>query len=610
MKYVENTDSIKSKIRSSIITKVAVVIVFLIFLFSVVMFTYIDISIKKTLKDISSEQMKYIELQIQKREIESIRRELDFIKLYSRSVESAVKDALYNLNKDVVKDILKNFIKIGSIKKITIYDNIAKNIFLVAEKSGNRVLFLSHDDSKYANLRFFRYGFKIDDKNIGYMKIYYDTKHIRDKIKKDAKEELQKIKEGFKDRIKTIERKQMAIFFILIGYILLIVFTIIVILRKYIKEPLGILYTNLHSFFRFLDSSSLECELIPYESNDEFGIISSKLNDNMKRAIKLHKKLSYFIEVLDKHVMYAQYDLEGNYLQVSSAFCKISGYKREEMLKRNHFDSLATEKEVRLYKSIKKMAIPKEYNITTKHRKKDGTIYYLSSAITPKLDKNNKVYKYTEIMHDVTYEKELIKVQQEIENTQKEIIYTIGTISEERSHETGAHIKRVTSYVKILAKYMGFSKKEIKLIKIASAMHDVGKIAIPDHILNKPGKLTPEEFDIMKKHTTVGYDMLKHSKRDLLKAAAIIALTHHEKYDGTGYPKGLKGEEIHIYGRIAALADVFDALGSKRVYKEAWDDEKIFDYILEQSGKHFDPVLVDIFFKHKDEFLHIKRKFS
>jgi len=144
----------------------------------------------------------------------------------------------------------------------------------------------------------------------------------------------------------------------------------------------------------------------------------------------------------------------------------------------------------------------------------------------------------------------------------------------------------------------------------ASAMHDIGKLAIPDSILQKPAKLSEEEFRSMQEHAVYGYDMLRHSQRPLLKAAATIAHEHHEKYDGSGYPRGIKGDNIHIYGRILALADVFDALGSNRVYKKAWEDERIFALLREESGKHFDPKLIDIFFDHMDDFLKIRERFS
>ena len=202
--------------------------------------------------------------------------------------------------------------------------------------------------------------------------------------------------------------------------------------------------------------------------------------------------------------------------------------------------------------------------------------------------------------------KEIQKVNKEIEDTQREVIFTMGTIGEMRSKETGNHVKRVAFYSEILAREYGLDAVEVQLLKEASPMHDIGKIAIPDAILNKPARFTPDEFEIMKKHATYGYEMLKCSNRPILKTAAIVAYEHHEKYDGTGYPRGLKGNDIHIYGRITAVADVFDALGSDRVYKDAWEDEKIFELFKEERGKHFDPKLIDIFFEHVDEFLEVR----
>ena len=194
----------------------------------------------------------------------------------------------------------------------------------------------------------------------------------------------------------------------------------------------------------------------------------------------------------------------------------------------------------------------------------------------------------------------------EIINTQKEIIYTMGEIAETRSKETGNHVKRVAEYSKLFALYYGLSKESAELLKQASPMHDIGKVGIPDLILNKPGRLDEEERKIMNTHAKLGYDMLRYSNRELLKCAAIVAYEHHEKWDGTGYPRNLKGEEIHIYGRITALADVFDALGSSRCYKEAWEDEEIFEFLKDQKGKHFEPKLVDILFDNLDDFLEIR----
>jgi putative two-component system response regulator len=204
---------------------------------------------------------------------------------------------------------------------------------------------------------------------------------------------------------------------------------------------------------------------------------------------------------------------------------------------------------------------------------------------------------------------ELHSLNKEIEETQKEVVFTMGAIGETRSKETGNHVKRVAEYSKVLAKYSGMSDEEVALLVDASPMHDIGKVAIHDNILHKPGKLTNEEFILMREHSEIGYKMLSHSKRPLLKTAAKIALEHHERWDGDGYPKHLKEEEISIEGRITAIADVFDALGSDRCYKQAWEDEKIFNYFKEQKGKQFNPKLVDIFFEHLDEFLDIRERF-
>ena len=203
---------------------------------------------------------------------------------------------------------------------------------------------------------------------------------------------------------------------------------------------------------------------------------------------------------------------------------------------------------------------------------------------------------------------EIEDLNEEIENTQKEVVFTMGTLGEFRSHETGLHVRRVALYSKILAKYYGLNAKETDLIFHAAPMHDIGKIAIADAILNKPGKLDADEFEIMKNHAKLGYEMINNSDRPLLMAASIIAHEHHEKWDGSGYPRGLRREEIHIYGRITALADVFDALGSKRVYKSAWSDEQIFSYLKEQSGKQFDPLLINIFFDNIDEILAVRSR--
>lgn len=198
----------------------------------------------------------------------------------------------------------------------------------------------------------------------------------------------------------------------------------------------------------------------------------------------------------------------------------------------------------------------------------------------------------------------------EIEETQKEIIFRMGEIGESRSKETGNHVKRVAEYSYILALALGMSQEEAELLKIASPMHDIGKVAIPDAVLNKPGKLTEDEFKLMQNHTVIGYNLLRNSTRHILKTAAIVAYEHHEKWNGRGYPRGLQGEEIHIYGRITAIADVFDALGSDRVYKKAWELDRILQLFQEERGEHFDPDVVDAFLKQLPAILRVREQYS
>lgn len=201
-------------------------------------------------------------------------------------------------------------------------------------------------------------------------------------------------------------------------------------------------------------------------------------------------------------------------------------------------------------------------------------------------------------------------LNEEIEKTQKEIIFLMAEIGESRSKETGNHVKRVAEISALLAKLYGMSDEEAELIKMASPMHDIGKVAIPDSILKKPAKLTDEEFEIIKEHTTIGYKLLKNSDRIIIKTSAIIASQHHEKWNGKGYPNGLKGEEIHPYGRISAIADVFDALASTRVYKPAWEYERIINLFREEKGQHFDPEMTQIFLDNSDKFVEIIEKYK
>lgn len=197
---------------------------------------------------------------------------------------------------------------------------------------------------------------------------------------------------------------------------------------------------------------------------------------------------------------------------------------------------------------------------------------------------------------------EFQSLNNEIDTTLKETLFAMGEAEEKRSKETHNHTRRVVEYSRLLGKLVGLEELEIDLLTTAAPLHDIGKIGIPDSILLKPGKLNKEERAIIEMHVTIGYDILKHSERNVLQTAAIIAHEHHERWDGLGYPMGIKGEEIHIFGRIVAIADVFDALGTKRVYKEAWPLEEVREYFKQERGKAFDPQLVDLLVQHYHQF--------
>lgn len=193
----------------------------------------------------------------------------------------------------------------------------------------------------------------------------------------------------------------------------------------------------------------------------------------------------------------------------------------------------------------------------------------------------------------------------ELEETQIEILDRLGLAIEYRDEETGIHIKRMSRFCELLGKAAGLSFEEYKLLGLASTMHDVGKIGIADAILLDSNILTNEKREIMKAHTTIGARLLSGSKSALLQTAEIIAVTHHEKWDGTGYPHGKKGEEIPLFGRIACICDVFDALISKRPYKDAWPIEQAFQEIKNGSGSFFDPKLVELFISLEPELRKI-----
>ncbi|GEM_PF-283765 len=220
-----------------------------------------------------------------------------------------------------------------------------------------------------------------------------------------------------------------------------------------------------------------------------------------------------------------------------------------------------------------------------------------------KLYAAQQLLEYHNIVLEYKVERVHKRLLSELEQTQKEMIELLTELVEVNSDETGKHIRRVSEISSLLAQlHPTLTDEDADTLMHASPMHDIGKITIAHEVLHKPGRYTEEEFCAMKEHTTNGYNLLRHSKRRIMIAAAVIAHEHHEKWNGKGYPRQLSGSDIHIYGRIVALADVLDALTHERCYKKAWDVDEAIAYIVDRRASQFDPELVDLMMAHIDQF--------
>lgn len=223
-----------------------------------------------------------------------------------------------------------------------------------------------------------------------------------------------------------------------------------------------------------------------------------------------------------------------------------------------------------------------------------GAVDYITKPISPAI-----------VRARVKTHLSLVQAEQ-LKQAHVDLVHRLGRAAEYKDTDTGEHIARMSQYSKLLALEFGMGEQQAELLRQAAPMHDVGKIGIPDAILLKPGRLTPDEFDHMKQHAAIGAQILANSSSPLLQLAHKLAIEHHEKWDGSGYPNGLKGEQISVEGRIVAIADVFDALTSKRPYKEAWGVEEALEHMQAQAGKHFDPHLINLFVNKLDAIIAIK----
>lgn len=347
-----------------------------------------------------------------------------------------------------------------------------------------------------------------------------------------------------------------------------------------------------------LDDTADELERIALENNSNF------LQHSNKEKQYLLQQYDY---IIDSNQSLFRLDLNRNFTYINGIFLEITGLSAKDIIGKNLYNFIPEEDKWQFEKIQVELNEKGKYQGILEYTRPDGKKAYIRSACYLIKDLSENPIEIMAIGVDIT---QLIESIKEIETIQRDVIYAMGTICEGKSRETGNHIIRVAEYSALLAKLFGCTKEEQDLLKTASPMHDIGKVGISDTILNKPGKLTPEEFEIMKTHTTIGQEIFKNSNRLILRTAGEIAGTHHEWWDGSGYPNQLSGEEIPLFGRITAIADVFDALSNDRCYKKAWPLPDVLEHIKSLRGRQFQPELVDLFLANIDQFLEISKRYQ
>lgn len=325
----------------------------------------------------------------------------------------------------------------------------------------------------------------------------------------------------------------------------------------------------------------------------------------------LEEKINFlrqYQEIINESTAVCTFGIDGRIHYTDKSFYHTLGFdSNRDLIGRSLYDFCQKSRQT-VQEAIKKTVETGEIvKIQTRCRTADGKEERVANSFfKPLYRTDGSISEIISIHQDIT---ETIRLNEEIKSTQKEILFRLGEVAENHSKETGQHVHRVAEYSQLLARLAGLKEEDCEILYAAAPMHDIGKLTIPTHILHKEGPLSDDEFEVMKTHTTNGAKMFEGSDRPFMKAASIVAAQHHENYDGSGYPNGLKGDDIHIFGRIVAIADVFDALSMQRAYKAAWPIEKILEFMEEQKGKKFDPHLIDLFFQEVESFIEIRRKY-
>ena len=362
------------------------------------------------------------------------------------------------------------------------------------------------------------------------------------------------------------------------------------------------------------------CLFAIFGSHVRFTINERK---KVEEALKIsEKKYRNILESIEEG--YAEIDLKGNFTFFNDSVSRILGYSRKELMGKNHKEYTTPESARKLYKEFNKIYKTGKTSGVVENQviNKNGGVNYTEIVASLMRDKDGMPKGFRGVARDVTKRLEAEKERQDLENqlhnARAATILGLAKLAEYRDKGTGAHLERIREYAKIIARamaglpaYEGYiTEKYIGDIYQSSILHDIGKVGIQDSVLLKPGKLNPEEFNIIKRHTVLGGDALAEIEsqtegRSFLILGKEIAYYHHEKWDGTGYPDGLKGENIPLSARVVAIADVYDALTTKRFYKEAFTHEKSREIIIGLKGSHFDPDVVDAFLANEKNFSRI-----